>query len=161
MKLAKTGTARFTKIVEAAGKPEVISLWTKPEPDKNFMKAVRENRVMSIKQETVGSSKDFGLAGFLREKNVSYLVFPKSLKKFESRRIVGIKYDLIETPEPIGRVIKPDAASKSRQSRKTAEWRSESEPTIAQTSVPRTKNRFIVTTSCLKIKDTEGGLKKG
>jgi hypothetical protein len=144
MKLAKTGTVRFTKIVEAAGKPEVVSLWTKPELDKNFMSAVRQNRVTSIKQGTVGSARDFGVVGFLREKNVSYLVFPKSLKDFEDRRIVGIKYDLIETPNPIGRIVKPEAAEPSRH-RKTTEWRSEPKPTATQNSRAKVKKNFIAT----------------
>jgi hypothetical protein len=108
MTVSKTGTVRFAKVVEAAGNPEIVSLWTKPERDKGFMAAVRQNRVMTIKQETVGSSKDFGVADFLREKNVSYLVFPESLNEFKARRIVGIKYDLIETPQPTGRIIKPE-----------------------------------------------------
>ena len=145
MNLAKTGTVRFTKIVETVGKPDVVSLWSKPERDKNFMTAVRQNRVMSVKQETVGSAKDFGVVGFLREKNVSYLVFPKSLKEFEDRRIVGMKYDLIETPEPIGRVIKPEAAPKQGRLRKTPEWRSEPRPLTKKTSPANGNKRFAAT----------------
>jgi hypothetical protein len=123
MTSSKTATVRFAKVVQAAGKPEVVSLWIKPERDKTFMSAVRQNRVMTVKQETVGSAKDFGIVGFLREKNVSYLIFPNSLKKFEDRRIVGIKYDLIETPAPIGRVIKPEPASKPRHGKiQPPEW---------------------------------------
>lgn len=144
MNLAKTGTVRFTKIVEAVGKPEVVSLWTNPERDKNFMTAVRQNRVMSVKQETVGSAKDFGVVGFLREKNVSYLVFPKSLKEFEDRRVVGINYDLIGTPEPIGRVIRSET-SKTGGHRKTAEWRSEPRPVTKETSPAKANKSFAAT----------------
>jgi hypothetical protein len=144
MKLAKTGPVRFTKIVEAAGRPAVVSLWTKPERDKNFTTAVRQSRVVSIKQETVGSAKDFGVVGFLREKNVSYLVFPNSLKEFEDRRIVGIKYDLIETSNPIGRIVKPEAAPTPSRQRKSREWTSESEPATKRTPSKRGKG-FTVT----------------
>jgi hypothetical protein len=100
----KSGKIRFAKVVETAGRPEVVSLWTKPERDKTFMRAVRENRVMTIKQ---GSGKDFGVVGFVREKNAFYLMFPRSLEEFRERRIIGIKDDLIETPGPVGPVIKP------------------------------------------------------
>jgi hypothetical protein len=126
MRLTKSGKVRFAKVVEAAGKPEVVSLWTKPERDKNFMTAVRENRVMTIKQETVGSAKDFGVVGFLREKNVSHLVFPKPLNEFQERRIVGIKYELIETPGPLGRIIKPETKRKpGGRKAQPAEWKPE------------------------------------
>lgn len=98
----KSGKTRFANVVEAVGRPEVVSLWTKAERDKTFMIAVRENRVMTIKQETGGSAKDFGVVGFVREKNVSYLISPKSLEEFRDHRIIGIKYDLIETQQPLG-----------------------------------------------------------
>jgi hypothetical protein len=106
MKVFSTKTVRFTALVQASGQPEVANLWTRPEEDKPFMKAVRENRVLTVKQENLGSSKDFGVVGFLREKNVSYLVFPKSLEKFKDRRVIGIKYDLVRTGGPLGKVVK-------------------------------------------------------
>jgi hypothetical protein len=106
MKVSSTKTLRFTALVQEAGQPEAANLWTRPEADKPFMKAVRENRVLTVKQENLGSSKDFGVVGFLREKNVSYLVFPKALDKFKDRRVIGIKYDLVQTAPPLGKVVK-------------------------------------------------------
>lgn len=32
-----TGTARFAKVIEECGRPEIVLLWTKPERDKPFM----------------------------------------------------------------------------------------------------------------------------
>jgi len=147
MKVSETGTARFAKVVEQSGKPEVVSLWAKPERDKPFMTAVQQNRVMTIKQETVSSARDFGIVGFLREKNVSYLVFPKPLNEFKDRRIVGIKYDLIETARPVGRIIKP-IAQKLPKARKTppVEWQPQPErqkPQPRPTAKP--PKRFTVT----------------
>ena len=155
---SKTGSVRFTKAVEAAGKPEIVSLWTRPKRDKAFMAAVRQNRVMTVKQETVGSAKDFGTIGFFREKNVAYLIFPKSLKEFEGRRIVGIKYDLIETAEPTGRIIKPEPAANAGADRKTrpAEWEPELAPLTKETSPAnetktfRATIRFSATTDVLE-----------
>jgi len=34
---------------------------------------------------------------FKEHKGASYLIFPKSLKRFENKRIVGINWDLIKT----------------------------------------------------------------
>src|SRR5256885_15470338 len=101
MRVSRTGTARFAKVVEECGRPELFLLWTRPEQDKRFMAAVRQNRVMTIKQETVGSAKDFGVVGVLEEKNVSFLVFPKSLQPFKDPRIVRIKCDSGKTPRPV------------------------------------------------------------
>lgn len=134
-------------MVEQSGKPEVVSLWTKPERDKPFMTAVQQNRVMTIKQETVSSARDFGIVGFLREKNVSYLIFPKPLNEFKNRRIVGIKYDLIETARPVGRIIKP-IAQKLPKARKIppVEWQPQPERQKPQPrSTAKPHKRFIVT----------------
>ncbi len=48
---------------------------------------------MTIQQSESGS--DFGLIGFKSRKGARYLVFPKSLKTFEDKRIVGINWDLV------------------------------------------------------------------
>jgi hypothetical protein len=147
MKAPTAGKARFAKVVETAGKPEIVSLWTKPERDKQFMAAVRQNRIVTIIQETVGSAKDFGTVGFLREKNVSYLIFPRSLDGFEGRRIVGIKYDLIETPKPVGRVIKPAAPPRGAGKGKPrpAEWKAESQRPAKEVSHAKGTKTFTVT----------------
>jgi hypothetical protein len=117
LKASKAKAVRFAALVAACGSPEIASLWRRPEEDKPFMQAVKQNRVLSLRQPTVGSKKDFGVVGFLREKNISYLIFPRTLKAFENRRIVGIHYNLIETPGPVGAPIK-SATIKKRPSRK-------------------------------------------
>lgn len=146
MNVLTSGTARFTKVAEAAGNPEVISLWTKPERDKRFMTAIHQNRVMTIKQEAGGSAKDFGIVGFRREKNASYLIFPRSLKPFLGQRIVGIKYDLIESPAPIGRIIKSQSKPKHGRSRKLqpAEWLPAHATDQASTAKRNRKKKFRV-----------------
>lgn len=144
MKVFSGGTVRFAKVVELAGNPQVISLWTRPERDRPFMTAVRQNRVMTIKQETVGSAKDFGIVGFLREKNVSYLVFPRSLDAFKDRRVIGIKYDLVETPEPLGRVVKPDRRLTASRTRKTRSTTPRPAPMANQPSLAKQKKTFRV-----------------
>ena len=50
---------------------------------------------MTIQKSETGS--EFGMVGFKEKKGASYLVFPKSLKRFENNRIVGINWDLAKT----------------------------------------------------------------
>ena len=88
-------TARFAAVVQKAGQPQQVTLWQPPEKDPHFRKAIKENRVMTIKQQTVGTKKDFGTIGFETSSPAIYFVFPKSLKPFSGKRIVGLKYDLV------------------------------------------------------------------
>jgi hypothetical protein len=92
MKLLNVKTARFSDVVKKCGAPEVYTLWQKPEQDRHFQSMLKNNRVMSILRSESGS--EFGSVGFHKRKAARYLVFPKSLKRFENRRIVGIKWDL-------------------------------------------------------------------
>ena len=95
MKLLKTKTKRFADVVEGAGKPEVYTLWQKPAQDRHLQSEIKNNRVMTIQKSETGS--EFGMVGFKEKKGASYLIFPKSLKRLENRRIVGINWDLVKT----------------------------------------------------------------
>jgi hypothetical protein len=92
------GTVRFSKVVEAAGKPIVHLLWVDPAKDATLQKAIKAARVMTVYQQPAPTMADFGAVGF--DKNVSgqILIFPKSLKQFSDQRVIGVKYDLIEWP---------------------------------------------------------------
>ena len=95
MKLLKTKTARFAQVVEKAGKPEVYTLWQKPAQDRHLQSEIKNNRVMTIQKSQAGA--EFGMVGFKEQKGASYLVFPKSLKRLENKRIVGINWELVKT----------------------------------------------------------------
>ena len=95
MKLLKTKTQRFTDVVEQAGRPEPYTLWQKPAQDRHLQSEIKNHRVMTILKTEAGS--EFGMAGFKEQKGASYLVFPKSLKRFENNRIIGINWDLVKT----------------------------------------------------------------
>ena len=95
MKLLKVKTARFAQVIEKAGKPEVYTLWQKPSQDRHLQSQIKNNRVMTIQRSESGS--EFGLVGFKERKGASYLVFPKSLKRFENHRVIGINWDLVKT----------------------------------------------------------------
>jgi len=93
MKLIKTKTARFSQVVEKCGKPEVYTLWQKPSADRHLQSQVKNYRVMTVLKTESGT--DFGIAGFKERKGASYLVFPKSLKRFTDRRVIGIDWKLV------------------------------------------------------------------
>ena len=95
MKLLKVKTARFAQVVEKSGKPEVYTLWQKPAQDRHLQSEIKNNRVMTIQKSDAGS--EFGIVGFKEQKAASYLIFPKSLKRFENKWIVGINWDLAKT----------------------------------------------------------------
>jgi hypothetical protein len=95
MKLLKVKTARFSQVLEKAGKPEVYTLWQKPSADRHLQSQIKNNRVMTIQKS--GGGTEFGMVGFKERKGASYLLFPKSLKRFENQRIVGINWDLVKS----------------------------------------------------------------
>jgi hypothetical protein len=95
MKLLEVKTARFSQVVEKAGKPEVYTLWQKPSADRHFQSQIKNNRVITIQKSESGS--EFGMVGFKERKGASYLIFPKSLKRFENERIVGINWELVKS----------------------------------------------------------------
>jgi hypothetical protein len=94
MKLLKVKTVRFADVVEAAGKPEPYTLWQKPASDRHFQSALKNHRVMTVQKSESGT--EFGMVGFKQSKLARYLIFPKSLKRFDGNRIVGIKWDFVQ-----------------------------------------------------------------
>lgn len=95
MKLLKTKTKRFAEIVDKAGKPEPYTLWQKPAQDRHLQSQIKNHRVMTIQASDTGT--EFGIVGFKERKAARYLVFPKSLKRFENKRVIGVNWDLVKT----------------------------------------------------------------
>jgi hypothetical protein len=95
VKLLTIKTKRFADVVENVGKPEVHTLWQKPAQDRHLQSGIKNNRVMTIQKSDTGS--EFGIVGFKEQKGASYLIFSKSLKRFENKRIVGINWELVKT----------------------------------------------------------------
>jgi hypothetical protein len=90
-----TRTVRFAALVAAAGQPEVYLPLFDPKQDRKFMRAVREHRVLSIRQEPTSRRADFGMVGFNNEKHTTLLVFPRPLTAFLEARVIGIKYETV------------------------------------------------------------------
>ncbi len=93
MKVLKTKTVRFALVVEKCGEPEVYTLWQKPQTDRHFQMLLKNNRIMTILSSE--SETDFGLVGFRETKGARYLAFPKSLKRFTDRRVIGIRWEFV------------------------------------------------------------------
>jgi hypothetical protein len=122
-------TARFMDVVTAAGRPQVHPLWLAPDRDPGLKRAVRDCRVMTVHQALRGTKKDYGTVGLHLEGSTQVLVFPKSLRRFGDRHIVGIDYKLILQPQPTGRVpAMPAAPSNARLKHKKVEARPPTEP---------------------------------
>ena len=93
MKLLKTKTARFSQVIENCGKPQVYTLWQKPSADRHLQAEIKKNRVITIlKSESV---TDFGVIGFKESHEARYLIFPRSLKRFTEKRVIGIDWALV------------------------------------------------------------------
>src|SRR5688572_25315198 len=88
-------TVRFAEVVAKSGAPEAYQLWLPPKQDRAFQRAAKEHRVMTIHQENVGAKKDHGTVGFLEEPQAQYLIFPKTLRAFSERKVIGINYELL------------------------------------------------------------------
>ena len=93
MKLLKVKTARFAQLIEKCDNPHVYTLWQKPAADRHLQAQIKNNRVVTILKSESGT--DFGMVGFKQRKGATYLLFPKSLKRFADKRIVGIDWSLV------------------------------------------------------------------
>ena len=51
------------------------------------------------------------------DKRAAYLVFPNALRGFHDRKIIGIKYDLVRTPGPVGKLVKDAPEQKAAVAR--------------------------------------------
>ena len=92
-------TVRFAQVIAKSGKPETHSLWTSPDKDPVFKAAVESHRIMTVHQNTVGSIADHGVVGYDEDAQGTLLIFPRSIKSFANRRVVGIKYDQLVEPK--------------------------------------------------------------
>ena len=94
MKVLEVKTARFTVVVGTCGTPEVYTLWQKPAADRRFQALIKNHRIMTVQQSDTGT--DFGIAEYCERKGARYLAFPKSLRRFVEKRIVGVNWDLVQ-----------------------------------------------------------------
>jgi hypothetical protein len=112
-------TIRFSKVVEAAGKPVVHVLWVDPVKDPILKKAIDAERVMTVRQGLPNGKADYGTVGFEKGASGQILIFPGSLKRFVDQRVTGLKYDLLEWPtvpksQQADKIVPPKRSAKGK-----------------------------------------------
>jgi hypothetical protein len=121
-------TARFKSVVERAGEPKIHLVWSEPTRDPVLKTAAAECRLMTLHQELHGAKKDYGEVGLHPERNAQYLLFPRSLRKFSGRRVVGIDYGRVHdaaltTAKPLKQIL-----TSKRPTRRDPEPKHETKP---------------------------------
>jgi hypothetical protein len=130
----KKNTIRFAELVKTSGRPQILTLWSSPGRDVELAKAIHDNRVVTLKQVNVGTKKDFGLVGFFKQRQSAFLIFPKPIEPAAGTKVIGIKYELIETPKPADPVslderARYDSKSKSKPPVRSTAQRKKTEVT--------------------------------
>ena len=77
---------RFSELIQKSGRPYAATLWTDPTRDPAFHKAVKENRVVTVKKETV--EKDLHLTLF-----VAGDVF--LIPVYENGKLFGVRHNAV------------------------------------------------------------------
>jgi hypothetical protein len=91
--LPKPKQVRFAQLLKSSGNPHAATLWTEPDRDPEFKKAMDDNRIVTVRNVNVGTKKDRGVIGFLKGPNSTYLVFPKPLPMAEGTGVIGLKFE--------------------------------------------------------------------
>lgn len=86
-------TVRFAQVVEKAGKPHQHITWTAPDKDPELAKAAKAHRLVTLHQNLRGPKKDYGTVGLHVGDHAQFLIFPKSVRAFDGRRVIAIDYD--------------------------------------------------------------------
>lgn len=131
-------TARFARIVATCGNPEAHFVLTAPENDRTLQTAIKASRVMTVFQNAVGSKADRGVVGFEAGRARQFLIFPKTLKAFAGKDVIGIKYDLWASKElPKAERAAPPRPPKKRP--KAAPPTKKSKAKVPPAALPSTK----------------------
>ncbi len=129
------------------GRPDSYVLLTDPAKDKELQAALKAQKVMTVFQASPGAKADHGEVGLAVGPGRQFLVFPKSLRAYAGRPVIGIKYDLLQSAEPAksappAKAPKPPKARLPKEPRVPARGRAEPEkpkpaaPIILQRAEP-------------------------
>lgn len=137
-------TVRFSQVVARCGEPVTHVQWVALEKDAELQAALKQERVMTVHIQTVGSKKDHGEIGLSEKGQRALLIFPKTLRGFAGKRVVGINYDLLyqeeaaEPEKPAEPASPPPARQELRLVKKAASKPREKaeEPVTAQARKP-------------------------
>jgi hypothetical protein len=101
---------RFGDLVRNSGRPQVVTLWTDPRKDRGFTKAIKEDRVLTVLRQP--GKRDYGVVGFDRHPQATYIVFPRSLPA--GGHVVGMNYQLLAEQEVTDPVSEEDLQPRRR-----------------------------------------------
>jgi hypothetical protein len=133
--MAAASTVRFAELVKRGGAPEVHLSWVAPAKDPELQRALKQHRLVTLHQHARGP-RDFGVVGFEPGRDAQFLVFPKSLRAFAGRKVIGIKYELLQeaaaasgqAPTSTSHEKQKSEKPKSRIARATRPARGKSKP---------------------------------
>jgi hypothetical protein len=91
---------RFSDLVRNSGRPHTLALWAEPKKIGELQKAIRSNRVLTVRHANVGTKRDVGIIGFKQGPLSSYLIFPRPLQVDKDQSVIGINYLLIDEDAP-------------------------------------------------------------
>ncbi len=89
-----TNKLRFGDLVRESGRPQPVTLWTRPETNRAFTSAIKQNRVLTVISEP--GKRDYGVIGFKPNSHGSYFVFPRKLPRAPATKVIGINYQIVE-----------------------------------------------------------------
>lgn len=131
-----TQTARFKQVVQRCGQPGMHLSLVAPGKDRELQRLERQSRVMTVHQARRGAGADYGMVGLFNEHGAQVFVFPRSLRRFAGKRVVGIDYDLLaDAPSVSGELAVPV----SRRSQPMSEPRSARKRPLAPEATPEPK----------------------
>jgi hypothetical protein len=125
---------RFGDLVRNSGRPQVLTLWTKPEDNPALAKARKENRVLTVIQEP--GKTDYGLVGFELRRGALYLIFPRLLPPTQDVKVIGINFQLVEQPD-----FAPAEQPRASATARSEEARPEHKPEPPKPPTPKVTTR--------------------
>lgn len=121
--MPRVKTVRFARVVAKAGKPTLHITWMPPDKDPALAKAAKTHRLLTLHQTLRGSRKDYGTVGLHVGDKAQFLIFPKSLKALEDRRVIAIDYDVFA-----GKTVAAGSFQPARVPKRAATKRAMSSP---------------------------------
>jgi len=111
---------RFGDLVRNSGRPQILTLWAKPEKSPALAAAIKQKRVLTVILEP--GKRDYGLIGFKLHPGASYLIFPRALPRERDAKVIGINYHLAEEEQIVAGNVptKPPRVKAKARARKAA-----------------------------------------
>jgi hypothetical protein len=97
-----------------------------------------------------GAQTDFGAIGYADDPQAQVLIFPRSLKAFEGRKVVGIKYDLLHAEKEFPHPKHPVQARKATAKKSDKKAEASSKRTAQKSKPPAPTEKSVSKGKVLK-----------